>query len=526
MGDADNIIAVINPEKFYNYDKRKSELRKFKKLIKEKGFNEALKQAKPAPSAEHLLTYDSSTETLEPIYFWILDFMNGMFQGKTEKLVDNFASSPGSGHFSELQGKATAMQQQVYGVMERVNIVLKSILNLIYDLKEFQIRLSQYDEANSKEKERAESGILGLKQIWMDQVDIKRGIGSINAMSSGNLQFVTLRDAFMYATSVEEIDKMDLNERVKRVLKPRVQEFLDWRIRSERELKKRFEIEKTYLKSQVNALKLYSRWAKPYLKAAEQLRMSEKPDSALVSVFNTLILELSVMGTRKLDVLEQVSSDTKLLPENFKKIHKKLRAYNSVVIVDFKFRGIPNKVGQHYSFGGRAEVRFKAYALNDDELKILRDKMEDSDIQDSLSLIQGMTDDSLAQIKGDIDEFLEEKPEKKEKEIEEDTNPFSALFSFFKSEKKEKKSEKKKDSDAERKKRLKEFEEKGIKPDSYAEKYVRNVAEAVAINNCYSIFDIYKKAHGMAALPYVKEAEGKAPGVKAEDVFRIHKFSE
>ena len=105
----------------------------------------------------------------------------------------------------------------------------------------------------------------------MDKVDLQRGQGSINAMSSGNLQFVTLRDAFLSAKSPEDVDKIDLNERVKRILKPRVQEFFEWKKRSEQELRKRFEIEKTYLKSQVAALKLQSKWAKPYLKAAEKL---------------------------------------------------------------------------------------------------------------------------------------------------------------------------------------------------------------------------------------------------------------
>ena len=36
---------------------------------------------KRKPSRDHELTYDSSSETLEPLYFWILDFMNNLFGG-------------------------------------------------------------------------------------------------------------------------------------------------------------------------------------------------------------------------------------------------------------------------------------------------------------------------------------------------------------------------------------------------------------------------------------------------------------
>jgi len=505
INQIDKIIATINPDKYYGGTK--GQINTFKKLIKKEGFWVAVDKANPNPAAEHQLIYNSSIQTLEPVYFWILDFMNGAF--KTEKLIDNFASSPGSGHFSELQGKISQMQQEASRVLGTVNNILKGVINLIYDLKEFKIRLSNYDAANSKDKLEAEAGLLGLKQIWMDRVDTQRGTGSILSMSAGNLQFVTLRDAFMVVNSIEEVDKLDLNERVKRVLKPRVQEFFEWKKRSEAELKKRYEIEKIYLKSQVDALKLNARWAKPYLKAAQQLSMNQKlagrPE--LVNIFNTVFLQLTLMGISPLKVEEEVVN--KDLPYEFKKM--KLRKYNSVVFVDFNFRGIPSRIqqGGHYVFGGRAEVTFKAYALNDDEIELLKNKLTESDLNDSLTLIEGMTQDSLEQIKVDLDEFLGDKEkEKKEKEESEDINPFSALFSFFKKEGKDDKKAKKSDK---------------IKPDSYAELYVRNFAEAKAINGCYTIFDVYKKAHDMASLPYISEAETEVPRSSAEELFGFGK---
>ena len=67
----------------------------------------------------------------------------------------------------------------------------------------------------------------------MDNVDIKRGRGSINMMAQ-DLQFVTLRDAFMTVKTLKDVDKIDLNDRVKRILKPRLAEFLEWKTRSEK----------------------------------------------------------------------------------------------------------------------------------------------------------------------------------------------------------------------------------------------------------------------------------------------------
>jgi len=431
----------------------------------------------------------------------------------TEKLIDTFASSPGSGHFSELGLKKSQMQEQASRLMQTINAVLRSVLNLIYDLKEFQIRLTHYDAANDKDKLKSEAGVLALKQIWMDKVDIQRGQGSINALSSGNLQFVTLRDAFLKVKDEKEVDKIDLNERVKRILKPRILEFNEWRKRSEMELRKRFEIEKTYLKSQVDSLKLQSKWAKPYLNAAEKLAQDEKlsNDAALVTAFNTILLQLTLM--KKLTIgVEEESTKSRIvdrkLPEDFAKIAKKFRAYHPIVFVNFKFIGIPNKIGQQYVFGGRAEMEFKGYALNEEELILLKDKLENSDLESALKLVQGMTDDSLKQLEIDIEEFTEDK-DKKEKS---GSNPFSALFSF-------KKDDNKKDN---KKEKVKKLKEKGIKPDKYAEAYIRNLAIANSRDETFKVYDTFKKSLGMATPPF-KTGDPQtgriAPTSKAEELF-------
>ena len=132
-------------------------------------------------SATHSLGYDSAVEQLEPLYFFILDLMSD-FGLKTEKLIDNFSSSPGSGHFAELGQRATIMQNQASKVLGDINVVLRSVLNIIYDLKEFRTRLQSYEDLKGSNKDAA---VLSLKQIWMDKVDIQKGNSSIKAMALG-----------------------------------------------------------------------------------------------------------------------------------------------------------------------------------------------------------------------------------------------------------------------------------------------------------------------------------------------------
>src|SRR3972149_7622506 len=95
----------------------------------------------------------------------------------------------------------------------------------------------------------------------------------------------------------------------------------------------------------------------------------------------------------------------------------KNRVYYSCVLVNFKFRGIPQRVNQqsHYVFGGRAEMSFKSYVLTGDEIEKLNEELDASDVGDALRLIEGATGESLDLMQKEIDFFLEEKSQDEKK---------------------------------------------------------------------------------------------------------------
>lgn len=146
-----NLIAAISPDVYCASDVR-SEVKQIVKQSLENGDTDAyLKAAEIAepfvspflykyddakkdplgnwglksPVEKHEIEYDSAAEGLEPLYFWTLDFVGKMFP-KVEKLTDNFVSSPGSGHFSDLAGKATRMQEEASKMLGATNQVLKN----------------------------------------------------------------------------------------------------------------------------------------------------------------------------------------------------------------------------------------------------------------------------------------------------------------------------------------------------------------------------------------------------------------
>lgn len=437
------------------------------------------------PVNQHKLTYDSPTETLEPIYFFILELMED-FGFDIEKLVDNFVSSPGSGHFGEMGQRANIMQQNGSKLLGDINTVIRSIITIVYDLRDFKIRLEAYKDIESKDEETKKAARLSLKQIWMDKVDIQKGNSSIKSMALSQAGFVTLIDAFLVCDNEKNVEKLDLNDIVKRVLKPRIQEFNHWVKYSKSELEKRFKTEKEYLRSQVNSLKTYVNWAKPYLKAADDLRMKDGGrNPALVKMFNTIVLELTLLGTKEV----KPSFDP---PFGSYKPKKK---YYQIVLVDFDFRGIPQRTQEGYSSGGKTIINFRGYFIDDEKLIKFREEFDKSELNDGLRLVEGITENSLGALTQDIDYFLEdkepeEKKEEKKKEKPRDTsNPFLALFGIYN--KKEKKEEKKKDESVKLNSKDKKMEKSFIVPQG----------EDDVTNSVDELFNIYKKAHGMPPIP-------------------------
>lgn len=451
------------------------------------------------PLSQFEMVYDAQSAQLEPIYYWMLDFIQGL-GFDTKKVTDNFMSSPGSGHFAEMGQKATRMQEEGMKLYGYLNQTVKNVMNLIYDLKEFEIRLEHYEKAKSEDPKEKEAGMLALKQIWLDNVDIKRGRGSIHQMASMEMGFSTVREIFMMSNSLEDIEKNEVvNEQVKRVVKPRLVEFLDWRERSEKELRSRFNIEKSYLRTQVNTIKLQASWIRPYLKAAEQLRQKGfEGDAALVNAFSTSRFELTLFATQKGKPPSGISN------YNFK------RNYNSVLVVSLKYRGhlsqrATQKGDMAFGMGGRIEMNFESYVLNDQELDLFWKNMEKNDVGEVLGLTNS-AEESLKQLETEIQHFLEDEKEKADKKkAEEDkknkkakgntdnVNPFAALFSgigdlFGGGKKKEKKSEE-----------VEEVDE--IKKDNWYEKQYREEVKDTAKARLYLVYDIYKKSHGMESSP-------------------------
>ena len=471
------------------------------------------------------ISYDSISEGLEPINFWILDFFKdndpaGLGMTEIIKYKDEYDASVASGYFSDIGTKMSVMQDRAMKIMATINTVVRSVINLIYDLREFSIRLAHYDNLHSPTSAVRQAARLALKQVWMDQVDIKKSRGSINALSQ-QLEFVTLRDAFLAVDKLEIINKFDLNERVKRILKARLEEYIEWEKNSETELRKRYNIERSYLKSQVASLKHYTAWVKPYLIAAKKLENTSfttkfgGPSPNLVNVFSNMEMHLVLFGMKEFKPEDAAKSFASMKFE---------REFYSCIEVDIVFRTVPRsyqgQYGTHYIHSGRTDLNFKCYALTDQEIEEIYKLKE----QEDMELIEEMTGTSLKEIQDDIDKYLEDDGQSKLKKIhgKEKLSLLNDMMTRASTSEEKKRYQREIDNEIRFMKQRKidifaspfgsvtKGFKQSVEPFRYLlnmfgfkhmmpspEKYIKKAALEKAEGMNYALYDIYKKAHGM-----------------------------
>ncbi len=436
-------------------------------------------------AVEYRLTYDSLNEGLEPIYFWLLDFMRDTGPGglglDVTKGSELFEASVSSGYFGEIGQRATLMQQKAMEYMGTKNNILKSIINLIYDLKEFEIRIRSYDELKNTNPEVRDGGTKSLKGIWMDQVDARKGRGSINLLTQ-DLQFITLRDAFFHIEKVEQINKdLDLNERVKNILKRKLEEYNAWVEYSEKEIRKRYNLEKIYLRSQAGTLKLYANWVKPYLISAQQLKMRNTDQKSLlnpniVNAFSNMEIEIKLYGKKEIA--------PGAVHESYKNIQLD-KKYYAVVEVTTLFRSLPTAIsgqgGRQYVHGGRTDMIIRAFTFDDTEISAI----DSYEMYEDLDLIENYIGMSLELLQKEIDEYLKpEVPKKEEFGRPKSQNPFKGVLTGFK--------------DLVRPIPLSLPKRKGSSDFLYKE--IEAKAKESAEKTASILYNVYKKTHGMIAV--------------------------
>lgn len=337
-----------------------------------------------SPIEQHALSIDSPGEPLEPIYFDLIHELAAHEGWTIEKLIDTASATPGSGLSLDLNRRSQMDQHEVTKLLTFMRQRIRVFVQEWQKWREQKRQLTFYALARTPEDPAAESARHRLSHTWQE------GEHTVGA--------------------------------------DREAAFAQWLRDSETELRTQTEIGRDLLAGDLQLLHLQANWLRPYLKP--QNRTDHSGDPAMVAAFNSAIFDiiLLVQMDSPLQPMVEAGDLPKLL------LHPKHRRSQPMLIVEIKFRAIPERTKSGaYAYRGRAELRFTSYALNEDELTILRRELNRSEWGEVLGMLETNLSGSLKALLNDLDELLVEPKEvhltpKSEKSP--DPNPFTALFDF------------------------------------------------------------------------------------------------
>ncbi|PIU62740.1 hypothetical protein COS83_01960, partial [archaeon CG07_land_8_20_14_0_80_38_8] len=248
--------------------------------------------------AQYKIIVNTPFQSIGKYYNMVLKELREFGFKNLTKVNQALSASPTSAFYADVaQRKAYAKEQFDKG-QGLINGIIQQVMKLIYSLKEFDLILDIFKRLESSDDSEKLAAELNLRRIWLDEVDVKKGRGSIHTISTAQgMEFVSLRDSFLVIKDLRSIDELTVNDRVKRILKDRFSEYSDWKKAYKKDIEGRKKIQKEYLRNQVESLKMQLEWVKPYYTLMQQLEIDTgvaNPD--LLAGVDTNIIKTKIRG--------------------------------------------------------------------------------------------------------------------------------------------------------------------------------------------------------------------------------------
>jgi hypothetical protein len=391
----------------------------------------------------------SYNQSIEDVYFWLLSSLREDYQlPDVKKIKDIFTASEQSAFWGQAQQRLTLQQGQVSNYLATIGKLTKELFQIVREIKILDERLALYKESNkllesksAGDRRTSQAAEITLKSYWVDLKDGGvKSPGSVYGLAS-TLGYTVLPDLF-FATpplKIEEVDgytdKLQVNQRVKDVLRRKLAAYIAWRDHTfhEHDARRKFTVK--FLRQHYDSIQMYINWIKPYLKNVKRLQMNAgKTDSEdIIGAFEGSVTEIEIICYHK----------------------KKGAEVYPIVLVSIDFRTSP-KMEYHQEgyqhkgpiHEGRCEFTLRGYTWTPKELDSFI-KMRDDESLEIMSAIDESLKSAIDALGDDLRKYLKEAgekfpeddraeedskkaKEKKLKEMKRAGEPFIALFFGFK----------------------------------------------------------------------------------------------
>ncbi|MBT4651814.1 hypothetical protein HOC13_04825 [Candidatus Woesearchaeota archaeon] len=271
-----------------------------------------VKTGYPSPRKRFRLIWEVYDLSIEESYYWVLKYLrHDAAHPVVEKLEDTFSAAEASASFGVTQQRLGAQQDKVSQFLVAIGKMVKELFAMVRELRIIDERKGYYQETeeqmNRPRGQRLKGGETTLKGVFIDMVQGgAKSAASVYGMAR-ELEFVTLPDLFFEAPpfvnsyEMEEwVDNLEFNEKVKRVLKRHLKNFMEWKKSTWKELKGRRKFQLQYLRQHFDIIKLYMEWTKPYLRNIQRLGIKKEhmasPD--IIAAFEGSMIDIELLARR------------------------------------------------------------------------------------------------------------------------------------------------------------------------------------------------------------------------------------
>jgi len=453
LAEKQNFLTKLFRPIFIKTEKTEKETLFGKLLSVKEEKEEKVKGELGDPKSSYKMVIDSQQGGVERFYFWVLRFLEkpatlGLgFDGKNGKIIkikDLYTSAETSTYFGNVEQKKAAQQDRISTYLANVGKFTKELFQILRELRILDERLTYYDQIDAGKK----AADIALKGIWIDLVEGgSQNVASVYGLAN-KVGFVTLPDLFFdtFVKKSEDVEKeafsyqdKGINRKVCEVLTRKLQQYMLWKEKTEKELRTRRNFVLAYLAQEYNVIKMYASWLKPYMENVKKLQQNRELNQAdIVTAFETAKIELELLAVKNTYSLKT--------PEGYEE-NKEFQKVFPCIRVTFNYTTIPQmSFQQEYQRAaihtGHTEIKFEGYVVEKEELDAYV-KKQNEDAFDILISI----DETLAALKDELYKYLDEAQKqfkvnklqslypKTEEEKEPDQSivaPFKAVFDGFK----------------------------------------------------------------------------------------------
>lgn len=400
-----------------------------------------LAKGKFGGKCSYMITMDAPQASVEANYFGLLSLLERKFpfgstydgvKGHIEKIKDIYMASETSAYFGMVEQRKGAQQDKFQQIMANIGQMVKTLFQLLRELRIIDERLEYYDKSMAGDK----AAEVALKGIWTDMVEGgAKSPGSVLGLAA-QVGFVTLPDLFFstHPKSADDVEKAVIkwkkggfNRKVREVLMRKLKQYMTWKEKTYKELKTGQVFKLKYMRQHYHVIKAYLNWMRPYLRNIKRLQMkSAETDKDVMAAFDTSKIELEILAIKHFYT-------TDMHPDA--NVEYKFKKQFPCIRVRIEFVAMPQMSFQQEGFQrgalhvGKTKVYIEGFVTDKEQLDKYKKSIEDEDFE-----LLAAVNESITALKDDLEYYLEKAGDlkKEEKEVEEVRpgilSPFKSLI--------------------------------------------------------------------------------------------------